>query len=209
MSVIGWHFNFCGLPITHNADLSERRPCDKINLKSIIWFFNLNYADSRKRSWQKQAKGHPVDRKQNAVVMLRGPPPWPGSGRRFAPHAAGRPFTDHFDSEAQQSGKRHMASPGAGPAGRFSLCGPPSRDPLDMVPQHIRQFHERPSGGSSFQGNYPVGQLSGFTLRHCMPPGQSFSEPSSRGPSFQGPWQISSPSEFSHSILYASGFSRT
>ena len=90
-----------------------------------------------------------------------------------------------------------MAPPGAGPAGIFSLCGPPSRDPLDMVPQHIRQFHGRPSGGSSFQENYPVGQLSGFTLRHCMPPGQNFSEPSSGGPSFQGPWQISSPSEFS------------
>ena len=51
--------------------------------------------------------------------MQRGPPPRPSSGRRFAPQAAGRPFMDHFNSEAQQFGMRPMAQNGGGPAGRF------------------------------------------------------------------------------------------
>ena len=192
--------------LTHNADLLECRPFHKSTLESVIWFFNFNCTGSRKRSWQNQAKGHPDDPKQNAVVMQRGPPPRPSSGRRFAPQAAGRPFMDHFISEARQFGIRPMAQPGGGPAGRFPLCGPPSRGPLDLVPPCMRQFQGGPPGGSSFQGNYPLGQPSGFTLRHCMPPRQGFSRPLSGGPCFQGPWQVSAPSGFSSQHFMPQGF---
>ena len=156
----------------------------------------MNYTGSRKRSWQNQAKAHPVDQKQNAVVIQRGPPPRPGSGPRFAPQAVGRPFMDHFTSGAQQFGIRPMAPPGGGAAGRFSHRGPLSGGPLDMVPPHTRQIQGRPLEGSSFQGNFPVGQPSGFTLRHCLPPRQG-SGPLSGGPCFQGPWQVRAPSGFS------------
>ena len=104
---------------------------------------------------------------------------------------------DHFTSGAQQFGIRPMAPPGGGAAGRFSLRGPLSGGPLDMVPPHTRQMQGRPLEGSSFQGNFPVGQPSGFTLRHCLPPRQGFSGPLSGGPCFQGPWQVSAPSGFS------------
>lgn len=161
---------------------------------------------SMKRSWQNQAKAHPVDQKQNAAVTQRGPPPRPGSGPRFAPQAVGRPFVDHFTSGAQQFGIRPVVPPGGGPAGRFSLRGPPSGGPLYMVPPHTRQFQGRPPEGSSFQGNYPVGQPSGFTLRHCLPPRQGFSGPLSGGPCLQGPWQVSAPSGFSSQHPMPQGF---
>lgn len=190
----------------HNVDLSECRPFHNINLKSVIWFFTFNYTGSRKRSWQNHAKAHPVDQKQNAVVIQRGPPPRPDSGPRFAPQAVGRPFMDHFTSGAQQFGIRPMAPPGGGPAGRFSRRGPPSGGPLYMVPPHTRQFQRRPPEGSSLQGNYPVRQPSGFTLRHCLPPRQGFSGPLSGGPSFQGPWQVSAPSGFPSQHPMPQGF---
>ena len=128
-------------------------------------------------------------------MTQRGPPPRPGSGPGFDPQA-GRPFKDHFTSGAQQFGIRPMAPSGGGPAGRFSLRGPLSGGPSNMVPPHTRQFQGRPPEGSSFQGNYPVGQPSGFTLRHCLPPRQGFSGPLSGGPCFQGPWQVSAPSGY-------------
>ena len=105
-------------------------------LKSVIWFFNFSYTGIRKGSWQNQAKAHPVDQKQNSAVTQRGPPPRPGGGPRFDPQAVGRPLKDHFTSGAQQFGIRPMAPPGGGPAGRFSLRGPPFDGPLDMVPPH-------------------------------------------------------------------------
>lgn len=161
---------------------------------------------SRKRSWQNHAKAHPVDQKQNAVVIQRGPPPRPDSGPRFAPQAVGRPFMDHFTSGAQLFGIRPMAPPGGGPAGRFSRRGPPSGGPLYMVPPHTRQFQRRPPEGSSLQENYPVRQPSGFTLRHCLPPRQGFSGPLSGGPCFQGPWQVSAPSGFPSQHPMPQGF---
>ena len=77
-----------------------------------------------------------------------------------------------------------MAQPGGGPAGRFPLFGPRSRGPLDMVRPHMRQLQGRPAGESSLQGNYPVGQASGFTLMHCVPSRQAFSGPLSGGQCF-------------------------
>ena len=177
------------LCLTHKVNLSECRPFHKINLKNVIWFFNFSYTGSRKGGWQNQAKAHPVDQRQNSAVTQRGPPPRPGSGPRFAPQAVGRPFKDHFTSGAQQFGIRPMAPPGGGPAGRFSLRGPPFDGPLEMVPPHSH-----------------TGSTIGFTLRHCLPLQQGFSEPLSGGPCFQGPWQVSAPSGFSSQHPMPQGF---
>ena len=75
-----------------------------------------------------------------------------------------------------------------------------------MVSSHMRQFQGRPPEGSSFRGNHPIGQPSGFTVRHCMPPRHGFSGSLLRGPCFQGPWQISAPSGFSSQHPMPQGF---